>query len=194
MEIMEIKPLLGVALGLMWVLTAQAASTQPASEPTTLPAVVERWGVFEVALPGPTDGNPFVDVSLSARFIHENQYLDIPGFYDGDGIYRLRFDPVEIGDWHFITHSNRPELDGKTGAFTAVAPLKSNHGPVSVRNTFHFGYADTTPYFPIGTTCYYWVMQPDALADQTLATLKKSPFNKLRMFVMPTVDAGGGPS
>ena len=46
-------------------------------------------------------------------------------------------------------------------------------------------------YVPIGTTCYYWVMQPEGVEDQTVATLKGSPFNKIRMFVMPAGDAFG---
>ena len=50
---------------------------------------------------------------------------------------------------------------------------------------FHFAYADGTSYFPIGTTCYAWVHQGDALEEQTLATLKHAPFNKLRMCVFP---------
>ena len=54
-----------------------------------------------------------------------------------------------------------------------------------VRNTFHFAYADGTPYFPIGTTCYAWTHQGDELEEQTLATLKAGPFNKMRMCVFP---------
>ena len=64
------------------------------------------------------------------------------------------------------------ELDGKTGTFTATKPSAGNHGPVRVRNTFHFAYADGTPYFPVGTTCYAWTHQGDELEEQTLATLK----------------------
>ena len=29
---------------------------------------VEQWGVYEIALKGPTSGNPFLDVNLSATF------------------------------------------------------------------------------------------------------------------------------
>jgi hypothetical protein len=54
-----------------------------------------------------------------------------------------------------------------------------------VRNTFHFAYADGTPYFPVGTTCYAWTHQPAALEEETLKTLAHAPFNKLRMCVFP---------
>ena len=175
--------------GIFWIMICFGLSSGSfAVVPATQPATVERWGIFEIALRGPADGNPFVDVAVSATFVHGEQHVDCAGFYDGDGIYRIRFQPGQLGDWQYQTHSNRPELDGKTGSFTAVAPSADNHGPVIVRNTFHFAYADQSPYFPIGTTCYNWVTQPNALEDQTLATLKDSPFNKLRMFVMPSAD------
>src|SRR5262245_1925647 len=57
----------------------------------------EQWDVLEVSLPGPTSGNPFVDVQLTATFQHENNQRKVNGFYDGDGIYRVRFMPDKIG-------------------------------------------------------------------------------------------------
>jgi hypothetical protein len=87
--------------------------------------------------------------------------------------------------WHYATESNCPELDGKTGGFTCVEPSANNHGPASVCHTYHFVYADGTPYFQVGTTCYAWVHQGAALEEQTLQTLRNAPFNKLRMCVFP---------
>ena len=52
-------------------------------------------------------------------------------------------------------------------------------------NHAHFAYADGAPHVPVGTTCYAWVHQGDALEEQTLETLKKAPFNKIRMCVFP---------
>lgn len=146
---------------------------------------VERWDLFEIALRGPADGNPFTDVELSARFWRAERSFHVAGFYDGDGIYRVRFCPDEEGTWQFETTGNRPELAGKTGVFECIAPGPGNHGPVHVAHTFHFAYADGTPYRQIGTTCYGWTNQGDELEEQTLATLKSAPFNKLRMCVFP---------
>jgi hypothetical protein len=146
---------------------------------------VERWGVFETTLEGPAGGNPFIEVTLSAEFAYRNRTLMVDGFYDGAGIYRLRFMPDTVGEWRFVTHSNCPTLDGRTGGFTCVEAAPGNHGPVRVHNTYHFAYEDGTPYLPIGTTCYAWIHQGDALEEQTLETLRRSPFNKLRMCVFP---------
>lgn len=152
---------------------------------TLLANEVERWGLFELALDGPSSGNPFTDVELLARFRHSKHEVEVSGFYNGNGKYLVRFSPDEIGDWTYETYSNRLELIGKKGLLRVSAPSKSNHGPVVVRDRFHFAYADATPYFPIGTTCYAWTHQSEELETQTLATLKSSPFNKIRMCVFP---------
>lgn len=146
---------------------------------------VEQWGIFELALEGPASGNPFIDAALSARFSHKNRVLEVDGFYDGAGVYRIRFMPDVPGLWSYQTQSNAPELDGHTGDFNCVEPSPGNHGPVRVVDTYHFAYADGTPYFQVGTTCYVWNHQGDALEEQTLRTLRQAPFNKMRMCVFP---------
>src|SRR5262245_35293638 len=147
-------------------------------------AQAEQWGSFEVELKGSASGNPF-DVEVSAEFSHGDERLVVGGFFDGDGTYRIRFMPPSQGTWQFVTSSSCKELSGRTGKFESTAPTPGNHGPVQVHNTYHFRYADGTPYRQIGTTCYAWIHQPEQLQDQTLATLKASPFNKLRMCVFP---------
>lgn len=148
-------------------------------------ADVERWGLFEVTLKGPADGNPFTEVELSATFTSGKQAITATGFYDGDGVYKVRFMPPELGEWKYTTKSNRKDLDAQSGQFTAVKPSAGNRGPVRVRNTFHFEYADGTPHFSVGTTTYGWIHLGDKIEGQTLASLKKAPFNKVRMCVLP---------
>ncbi len=146
---------------------------------------VEQWDIFELKLAGPRNGNPFVDTRLAAQFVNGNDSVSVPGFYDGDGVYLIRFSPPARGAWTYRTASNRPELDGKSGGFTAVAATGDNHGPVRVYRTFHFAYADGSPYFEVGTTCYAWTHQTEQLQEQTLKTLAAAPFNKLRMCIFP---------
>lgn len=146
---------------------------------------IERWGIFEVAFEGPSSGNPYLEVELHAEFRCEDHQLKTTGFYDGAGVYRIRFMPDTVGEWRYVTKSNRPELDGKSGSFVCVEASAGNHGPVYVNNTFHFAYADGTAYYPFGTTCYAWTHQGEALEEQTLETLKQASFNKLRMCVFP---------
>ena len=146
---------------------------------------VERWGLFEVALPGPAPGQPSLDAPCSATFSQNDRRVTVPGFWDSGGICRVRFSPPATGEWRYETRSAIPELNGKTGAFSATAPAGNNQGPVVVCDTFYLRYADGTPYHEFGTTCYAWVHQPLELQEQTLQTLAASPFNKIRFCVFP---------
>ncbi|QIZ07557.1 DUF5605 domain-containing protein [Priestia megaterium] len=150
-----------------------------------LPDHVEKWGVFELKLQGPDHGNPFVDVTLSAEFKFEDRTMETLGFYDGEGVYRIRFMPDTEGKWTFRTKSSARSLDSIEGKFVCMEALEGNRGPVRVQNTFHFAHEDGTRYIPVGTTCYAWVHQEESLIKQTLETLETSPFNKMRMCVFP---------
>ncbi|MCX5494411.1 DUF5060 domain-containing protein [Kaistia dalseonensis] len=146
---------------------------------------VAKWDVFEAVLEGPSSGNPFIEVSLEAVFSQRSRTVRVPGFYDGDGVYKVRFMPDNEGEWSYVTRSSAAELDGREGSFTASAPRTGNRGPVHVSERYHFAYADGSPYLPFGTTCYAWTHQPLELQATTLETLKKTRFNKLRMGVFP---------
>lgn len=145
----------------------------------------ERWRIYELALEGPTEGNPFLDVTFGATFTHQHRAVSVGGFYDGDSVYRVRFMPDEEGEWQVTTTSNAPTLDGETASFTCTPATGNNHGPVRVHDTTHFVYEDGTPHVSFGTTCYAWNHQGDAMEEQTLTTLATAPFNKMRMCVFP---------
>jgi PKD repeat protein len=149
------------------------------------PDAVERWAIFEVELAGPSEGNPYLDTQLVGRFEQDGRSFEADGFYDGGGVYRIRFMPDETGDWQYTTRSNVAELDGVTGAFICVDPSEGNHGPVKVVKSFYFAYADGTPHHSVGTTCYAWTHQGNTMEEQTLDTLREAPFNKMRMCVFP---------
>lgn len=145
---------------------------------------IEKWGAFEAAVHGRMDGNPFVDYNIKGLFIHKNEKKQVEGFYDGDGIYKIRFMPSFTGSYTFdISGSFSPE--SYQGTFECVNPTGNNHGPVRVANMYHFEYEDGTPYYSIGTTCYAWTHQPVPLQEKTLETLKNSAFNKIRFCVFP---------
>ena len=111
--------------------------------------------------------------------------MTVPGFWDGGKTFRVRFSPPEAGTGSTGRTATTRQLDGKTGTVEVGPASGANHGPVEVFETFYLRYADGTPYHQFGTTCYAWVHQPEALQEQTLATLAKSPFNKIRFCVFP---------
>ena len=146
---------------------------------------VEKWGLFEESFSGPKEGNPFIDVILTAVFENEKRVVEVNGFYDGEGIYKIRFMPDIKGDWTYTTKSNIEALNGVKGSFKCTDASDENHGPVRVKDKFHFEYTDGTPHYSFGTTCYAWIHQDKSLQEETLETLKTSPFNKIRMCVFP---------
>lgn len=144
----------------------------------------ERWSVFEVVITGPRDGNPFTERELSGVFRSKNEEKRVMGFYDGDGVYTLRFMPSFEEEYTYETTGNFPEAQ-TSGSFTVTPPREGNHGPVHVVNGCHFAYEDTTPYYSVGTTCYVWEHQPDEVYEKTLKELDKGYFNKMRFCVFP---------
>ncbi len=179
-----------VAAALEPHLLAAAAPGKPGSAPS---AGVEQWGMFEVALSGPSAGNPYKEVTLTALFTQEHRSVRVTGFYDGDGTYRIRFMPDAPGRWSYATDSSAHELAGHTGEFVCTPPATAgNHGPVGTAHQFHFQHADGTPYFPFGTTTYAYLFTSDENAKASLEGMKQY-FNKSRVCVLPK-PLGSGPT
>jgi len=149
------------------------------------PQRVARYGRFEATLEGPSHGNPFVDVVLDAQIDGPGISIRVPGFYDGDGVYRVRYMPEVEGEFRFTTESNAASLDGVSGSFAVGPADPGSHGPVRVADEFHFAYADGTRYRPVGTTSYAWTHQGDEREEETLRSLAESSFTKMRMCVFP---------
>ncbi|MEY8356608.1 DUF5605 domain-containing protein [Lachnospiraceae bacterium 54-53] len=144
---------------------------------------VEKWGIFEAVLQGPVEGNPFTEQRVEGIFKNRNEEKQVDGFYDGDGVYKVRFMPSFEGEYDFRISGSFCGI--QEGSFIVTPARDGNHGPVRVAHTYHFAYEDGTPYYSVGTTCYVWTLQPEELQRQTLETLKNSPFNKIRFCVFP---------
>lgn len=143
------------------------------------------WETAEWTFSGPAAGNPFAEVTFAATFTLGNRKVQLNGFYDGDGVYRLRFLPDAPGLWTYETDCNVPALKGKAGSLRVEPAAAGARGPVRVDNLYHFRYSNGEPYAPFGTTCYAWIHQSEELQQRTLRTLAGAPFNKLRMCVFP---------
>ncbi len=143
----------------------------------------ERWEIQEVVCNGPKEGNPFQEQWVKAVFSSKNETVEAEGFYDGDGIYKVRFMPSFEGEYHIKLMGSF--LDEQEGTFQVTAPGRENHGPVRVVNTWHFAHEDGTPYYSVGTTCYVWELQSDERIAETLKSLEEARFNKIRFCIFP---------
>ncbi|MCD8076239.1 MAG: DUF4038 domain-containing protein [Lachnospiraceae bacterium] len=147
------------------------------------PSKTSKWGIYELSVSGPSEGNPFTEHVVKAKFCGKSETVTVDGFYDGEGIYRVRFMPSFEGDYSYTVISDFGEQ--VSGKFFVEPAAEGNHGPVRVHNTYHFVYEDGTPYFSIGTTCYAWAFQKEEIRKCTLAQLKDSAFNKIRFCLFP---------
>ena len=108
---------------------------------------VACWDIFEFSAQGPSRGNPFIDVDFRRRVQ--------PGQPPGQGCRASTTATAPIGSASCLTrrasgNSPRspalPSSTGSSGTFSVTAARDGVHGPVRVRNQFHFAYADGTPY------------------------------------------------
>lgn len=125
-----------------------------------------------------------MEQTFEGTFTGKNETITTAGFYDGDGVYKVRFMPSFEGEYTYKTTGSFPEAETQ-GSFTVTPATGNNHGPVRVVNTYHFAYEDGVPYYSMGTTCYVWPHQPDEVIQKTLAELDKGYFNKMRFCVFP---------
>lgn len=147
-------------------------------------ASVEKWDVQEITCPGPSGGNPFVEQEIYGEFVSKSEQKRVRGFYDGDGVYKVRFMPRFEEEYRFTLSGSFLNSE-PAGHFFVTPPSAGNHGPVHVEKAHHFAYEDGTPHYSFGTTCYAWAFQSDGRIQQTLKTLQGGPFNKLRFCVFP---------
>lgn len=126
--------------------------------------VVGKWSRFERSFKSSRAyGNALQEASLTVRFTSPaGEVTEVPGFWDGGKIWRVRFSPDQPGRWTFSTAcSDRPNrgLDNQTGEFICTAATGTNrfraHGPIRVAlDHLHFEHADGTPFFWLADTVW----------------------------------------
>ena len=162
---------------ILLVLVGVASSSSAMGEQAT---VVERWGMFEVAVSNSKAyANPFTDVALEGTFTSPSgKQIEVSGFYDGGQTWRLRFMPDEIGEWRYEAKFTDGS-PGSAGTFMCIAGKL--RGPLRVRkdNPLWFEHADGAPFYL--RSFLLWCI--DALDEKTLADtldwLKAQGFNTI---------------
>ena len=140
---------------------------------------MRQYETFELTFQGDTLSENWAQIDLTAEFTCWDITKTVRGFYDGEGRYIVRFLPEQAGTWHWKV-TGCVEAEGEE----VCEKAQGQHGPVHAVET-HFEYADGKLFIPFGTTVYALASQEDALVEQTLESLKATPFNKVRMCVFP---------
>lgn len=78
---------------------------------------VEKWGMLEISLEGKTEGNPFTDYGIQGTFTGKQERVTVDGFYDGNGIYKVRFMPSFEGKYTLTVTGSAIDGLSYTGEF-----------------------------------------------------------------------------
>ena len=140
---------------------------------------MKQYEMFELIFSGKALTDNWAQIGLTADFSCGNVCKTVKGFYDGEGRYIVRFLPETAGQWQWKV-SGAVNAEGTE----TCEPMEDCHGLVKAIGT-HFEYEDGKLFIPFGTTVYALAHQDDSLVEQTLESLKSSPFNKVRMCVFP---------
>jgi len=144
--------LAGAVVSGILVLSAAAADLQ-----------LPRWEPHDFVFTCPVaPADPF-QVSFSAQATGPGgAELTVPGFYDGNRTWKIRFSAPAEGDWRLTTRSDVAELDGLRTAVTCVANRSpSIHGGVRVDpvRPHQFVFEDGTRFLPVGYECdWLWAL------------------------------------
>ena len=119
-------------------------------------ATVELYGVHDFELASQTSHpNPFM-VNFCATFTHESgqKIENLPGFYNGNGTWVVRFSPTIEGLWKGITSSGDKELDAKRlPPLTCTASTNPAHRGrlrVDPNHPQRFVWEDGSQFIPLG--------------------------------------------
>ena len=125
----------------------------------------ETWITNEMTFiaQNPVD-DPLNTRTFDVTFTNGHVTIKMPGFWDGDNVWRVRFALPSEGTWTYTTEFSDTTDSGvhdKTGKITVEEYLGDldiyKHGFVKTQaNTRYFMYADGTPFFYLGDT--HWTM------------------------------------
>ena len=93
------------------------------------------------------------DVSIGAVFTSPNQQrITVPGFFNGNDEFVIRFSVNELGEWTYKTFSSNSEMAGIEGVIN-ISPNSNEkiHGAVTIHpdQPQRFIYEDGKPYFAV---------------------------------------------
>ena len=129
-----------------------------------VPTNPQQWRVSEFTFTADDDHERPWEVQFSAVFTTPGDVrYEVPGFWDGENTWKIRFMPTAPGEWSFVSRCAEKDkgLDGKRRSFTVNAaednnPLYRHGGILKVSDNKHYlTYTDGTPFFWLGDTWWF---------------------------------------
>jgi hypothetical protein len=142
---------------------------------------IKTWEVFEITLKSSVKSqNPYTEFLQAGRkpfitavFTGESgecagKKITVPGFWDGDETWMIRFAPPLPGTWNYLTNSTDRKMSGKKGQITVSSWTEEEKKQNGTRRGFiivnnnterkgrYFTYSDETPCLWIADTWWDW--------------------------------------
>lgn len=138
--------------------------------------VVERWQPLELTVRAKVDSpNPFLVPFQAKVTTPDGKELVVPGFHDGEDVWRVRVMPHTSGKWTVRTESDASELNGYRYVFTCgvETPVTQQHGRLRVDSDHpaHFKFEDGSRFFMLAYECD-WLWALDAGSEDLVQTDK----------------------
>lgn len=175
------------------------------------PIKAKLWECVELAFAAGCDiDDPFRAVELGATFRGPGgAILHVPGYWEGDDRWVVRFAPTAAGLWHWESacfHPDAGAMHGCRGTVVAAAWTAAELADNPNRRGFvrvhaggrYFEYADGTPFYWLGDTLWAGHAKrcdPESGMPRYLDDRKVKGFTVIQMVVgRPTADASGAVS
>jgi|GEM_PF-457697 len=111
-----------------------------------------KWKTIDIRFQAKKLPTQPVDVKFSAQLQDATgKQIEVPGFYNGDHEYLIRFTPTETGQWSYVTESTLSELDEQQGSLAVEPAHAQRRGAVFIDPAAprEFRYENGDAYYPI---------------------------------------------
>ncbi len=133
-----------------------------------IPQRAETWVAEEIVLTSDTVAESFLDKEVDLVLTHtDGTTLNIPGFWDGDNVFRIRYALTKPGTWSYqITCSDASDEKLQASGVILCSEYSGDldiyeHGFIkTVNGARYFMYHDGTPFFYLGDT--HWALGQEA--------------------------------
>ncbi|MBI9070221.1 MAG: DUF4038 domain-containing protein [Melioribacteraceae bacterium] len=153
----------------------------------------EKWKVVDLKFHLNEKVDKPLDLNFGAVIVNEKGITQtIPGFFNGDSEWIVRYCPDFEGAYTYTTYSSNPTLSGLKGDIEVTENKNPNqHGPIviSKKDKQKFSYADGTEYFLLAFELD-WLFALDAenkddipLTKEIISHVAENNFNQIVMNV-----------
>ncbi|PKQ64240.1 hypothetical protein BZG02_05305 [Labilibaculum filiforme] len=180
-----------VLLGLLYFNATQAElrNTKHSTKITS----IKKWEVIDITFKADVKNKDPFQIKFFAEFTNPDGKLQtVPGFYNGDNTWLLRFSAAVAGNWTYETHSEIKALNGKKGKLLVhQEALQAQKGAIVLNEEkpTHFFYENGDPYFLMAFECD-WLYALDYHNEEALPKtehllnlLNENGFNQVVMNV-----------